>query len=455
MYYAQFNDSFPPLTDGVAQTALNYALWLNRKHGKCCVVTPQHPQACDHQEFEVMRFASMPLFVVKDYKLGLPDIAFKTFHRLDTLPLDLVHSHCPFASGSLALMIARKKNIPVVATFHTKFADDFAQRLKMENAGKIAAKYTAKYFSQADEVWAVNAASAETLHEYGYRGPVTVMPNGCDFAPMERTNEIRRKVLKQYGLGDKPLLLFVGRLVEQKNVSFLIKSLNKLKETGDFNVILVGDGEGAPAYQKQAAEFGIADRFMFIGSVQDREELRRIYAASDLFLLPSVYDNAPLVVREAASCGCPSVLIANSNAAEGITDGVNGFTSELKPDAYAEVLSHLLANPALIRSAGSAAQETVYVSWERIVDRVADEYKRVITDYGRKKSTRRKRQRYISIPAVFARDIFNRQAVRIRFTARHLDRQSKQRTAEMQKKNMERLKVFKARLLEARKRSLK
>lgn len=452
MYYAQFNDSFPPLTDGVAQTVRNYALWLNRKYGSCCVVTPQHPLADDHEEFQVMRFVSMPLFVVKDYKLGLPDIAFKTFHRLDTLPLDIVHSHCPFASGSLALMIARKKNVPLVATFHTKFADDFAQRLKMEKAGEIAAKYTAKYFSQADEVWAVNAASAQTLQEYGYRGPVTVMPNGCDFVPLQRTPENRQKVLKQFRLQDRPLLLFVGRIVEQKNISFLLNSLGILAKTTDFSALLVGDGEGLPAYQKQAKVLGIADRVKFPGTMRDRELLRRVYAAADLFVLPSVYDNAPLVVREAASCGCPSALIEGTNAAEGITDGVNGFTAKLDPASYAGMIGNVLSNPGLLRAAGDSARETVYVSWEGIIDRVASEYGRVIAEYKDKKAVLSKKRRYVSIPAVFARELINRQTVRIKFTAKNLDRQSKQRTAEMQRRNKRRIREFKSRLLEAKRR---
>jgi hypothetical protein len=141
MYYAQFNDSYPPQTDGVAQTMRNYAVWLNKMQDTtCCVVTPQHRLADDRELFPVIRFISVPLPLAKEYNLGLPEIAFRTTVRLDSLPLDLVHAHCPFASGTLALMTARKKNIPMVATFHTKFADDFAQRLKMENAGKIAAK---------------------------------------------------------------------------------------------------------------------------------------------------------------------------------------------------------------------------------------------------------------------------------------------------------------------------
>ena len=65
---------------------------------------------------------------------------------------------------------------------------------------------------------------------------------------------------------------------------------------------------------------GLSERIRFAGALRDRDLLRQIYAASDLFVLPSVYDNAPLTVREAASCGCPSALITGSNAAEGIMD---------------------------------------------------------------------------------------------------------------------------------------
>lgn len=450
MYYAMFNESYPPQTDGVAQTTRNYAVWLNRKHGGCCVVAPQHALAAGHEcdeEFPVIRFASMPLFVVKEYSLGLPQIAFRTSQRLSELPIDLVHAHCPFASGTLAMKTALKKDVPLVATFHSKFADDFAQRLKMENAGKIAARYTAKFFSLADEAWAVNNSTAQTLREYGYRGPITVMPNGCDFTPMVRTAENRKAVLQQFGLSDKPLLLFVGRVVEQKNIPFLLQALHKIKESSDFNLLAIGDGEGVVPYQKLAQELGIADRVKFAGAIREREPLRSIYAAADVFVLPSVYDNAPLVVREAAACGCPSALITGTNAAEGITDGINGFTSDLDPAAYGRMLQQLIANPDAIRAAGENARETVYVSWDRIVDRVAQEYQRIIEQYKDKKSVASGRRKRYSIPVALAQEILNKQVVRIRFTTKNLDRLAHQRTAALRAVNQKRLEVFRAKLL--------
>jgi len=411
-------------------------------------VTPHFPKAHDGKEFPVLRFSSVPTFIAKDYSLGLPDIAFKTFHRLETMHLDLVHSHCPFASGTLALMIARKKDIPLVATFHTKYADDFAQRLKTENAGKIVARYTAKYYSQADEVWAANSSTAKTLQAYGYRGPVTVMPNGCDFEPTERTETNRRSVLREYALADKPLLLFVGRLVEQKNVGFLLKALSMLKQGHDFTAMLVGDGEGAAAYKKLAAALGIADRVKFAGIIRDREKLRGIYAAADLLTLPSTYDTDSLVKREAASCGCPSALIAGSNAAEGIEDGVNGFTSELDEGAYAALLGRALSNPELARAAGESARKTVYIPWEKVIDRVAGEYRRVIEEFNEKKALGGARRRYHAVTVALAQEMLGRQAVRIKFATESRDRDAQERRALVRKKNLKKIKNFRAKLME-------
>jgi 1,2-diacylglycerol 3-alpha-glucosyltransferase len=447
MQIAQFNDSFPPQTDGVAQAVRNYALWLNRKYGECCVVTPKFAQVQDREEFPVIRFVSVPTFVDKDYNMGLPDIAFKTSRTLDTMPLDILHSHCPFASGTLALMTARKKNLPLVATFHSKYADDFSQRLKMENAGKIVARYVAKYYAQADEAWTVNASTARTLQEYGYRGPVTVMPNGCDFEPMERSEETRRKVLARYGLPERPLLLFVGRIVEQKNIAFLLKAAQMLGDT-DFSLMLVGEGTGERAYRKMVAQMGLQEKVKFTGAIRSRDALREIYASSDLFVLPSVYDTDGLVKREAASCGCPSALITESNAAEGITDGVNGFTSELNEEAFSAVMAKVLANPGLGRAVGEEARRTVYISWESVLDRVAVEYQRVIEDFARRKADGKMRPRHYSIPVALAQEMLNKQAMRIKFATRSRDRETRERRALVQKKNIRKIKEIRARLME-------
>ncbi len=428
MYYGEFNDSFPPQTDGVAQTTLNYTKWLNEMASvRACAVAPQFARAMDHNyDFPVIRFISIPLFLAKDYMLGLPEIAFRTTIKLDSLPLDLVHAHCPFASGTLALMTARRKNVPLVATFHSKFADDFAQRLKMEAAGEIAAKYVATFFSQADEVWAVNASSARTLANYGYRGPVKAMPNGCDFDTLQRTPQMRAQVLQRFELTDKPLLLFVGRMAEQKNIPILLKAFTQMQT--DCNLMLVGDGERLGSYRRLAEELGVASRVRFPGTVHDRELLRSIYASADLFCLPSIYDNAPLVVREAAACGTPSALIEGSDSAEGIVDGVNGFTSALDVAAYTRTLDAALSNHERLRAAGDEARKTVYMSWQTVVGIAESRYREVIAEYKAKQAVAQGKRRYYSISSVIAQELFNKQVVRMRFTGHRVNRLAKRQT---------------------------
>ena len=433
MYFAEFNDSFPPQTDGVAQTMRNYAYWLNRKYAPTCAVAPAFRGMHSHEEFPVIRFISMPLLLDRNYSLGLPEIAFRTSRRLDEMPLSLVHAHCPFASGTLALQTARKQGIPLVATFHTKFADDFAQRTGIPNAYQIAATYTAKFFTQADAAWAVNASSAGTLREYGYRGPVTIMPNGCDFTPRERTAENRAAMLRQFGLEDKPLLLFVGRVVEQKNISFLLESVARVRNGVDCQLLIVGDGDGLSGYRKQAAALGLKDTVHFAGAVRDRELLQNIYAAADLFTFPSVYDTDGLVKREAASCGCPSLLIDGSNAAEGILDGVNGFTAKLQIDDFAGQLLHTLGSPERLRQVGEESRRTVYASWEDVVGRAFIEYKNVIAAYNDRKARALGRRRRYSVPVAIAYDFYYKQTVRARFTTRVINREARHQTVVMKK----------------------
>ena len=126
---------------------------------------------------------------------------------------------------------------------------------------------------------------------------------------------------------------------------------------------------------------GLSSRVRLCGSVTSREELKIYYGASDLFLFPSLYDNAPLVVREAAALGTPSVIPLGSTASEVIRDGVNGFLSERSADAYADMIKRLDRQRDLIASAGLGAKRTLVRSWEDVVEEVADRYRILIKNH--------------------------------------------------------------------------
>ena len=113
----------------------------------------------------------------------------------------------------------------------------------------------------------------------------------------------------------------------------------------------------------------------------DRERLKRVDAAADLFLFPSLYDNAPLVVREAAALHTPAVMISGSTAAEVIHDKDNGFLTVNDPHEYANLVKYLIEHKKEVERVGMRASLTLTRSWEDIIDEVQLRYKDIINRY--------------------------------------------------------------------------
>lgn len=111
------------------------------------------------------------------------------------------------------------------------------------------------------------------------------------------------------------------------------------------------------------------------------ETLRAWYCRADLFLFPSTFDTNGLVVREAAASGCPSVLIAGSCAAEGVTDGRNGFLIEENAVSLCAKLTALCADREAMRRVGENAMRELYLSWEDAVARANERYVVVLDRY--------------------------------------------------------------------------
>lgn len=382
---AQFNESFSPIADGVANTVKNYTLWLNRKYGKSVAVTPKFPGYIDNEEFEVLRYYSVPVPKRKPYRAGIPSADLKFRRRLSELDFDIIHAHSPFSSGRYALRIARQRDIPIVATFHSKFYEDFKAVLKSERLAQMALKKVVDFFNCVDQVWTVNNSTANTLKEYGYKGDIEIVENGTDFEVdvdiiaqnyQRRTNESRKNKNITYNL------LYIGQLVIHKNLPFLIETLKILKSQGvNFNMTMVGEGCDRKEIERMVEQLDMKDMFKFTGKIGQRSELKKIYEQADLFIFPSIYDNAPLVVREAAACGCPSVVIENTNAAEGIQHNYNGYLSSCDADVFSRTIKEALLDINKRSEVAKNAALTIPKSWEKIVDEVAYRYKNLIEFY--------------------------------------------------------------------------
>ena len=95
-------------------------------------------------------------------------------------------------------------------------------------------------------------------------------------------------------------------------------------------------------------------------------------------MFPSTYDTSGLVVKEAAACDTPSLLVRGSCAAEGVTDGRNGFLCEETPEDFARILLAAIADREKLAEVGKNASREVYLSWEDAIDRAYRRYVEVV-----------------------------------------------------------------------------
>ncbi|NLM36278.1 MAG: glycosyltransferase family 4 protein [Clostridiales bacterium] len=372
----QFNDSYEPVMDGVANVTKNYAYWLEKKGCKTYVITPNVPGYQDSSVPEVIRYFSVPLPYRKPYRFGFPHFDYSFKHDVKNIPFDIVHCHSPFSSGQLALKLAKKRGIPVVATFHSKFYDDFKDAVKLDSLAKFLTTIIIDFYNKVDSVWTVNQSTAATLKEYGYKGNIEVVYNGADFPIQDDNEELTMKANEYLKVGENELVfLFVGQHIWQKNLKMLMEALRILKFKGlNYKMFFVGEGVAKKDLEKMVDEYNLNDCVKFLGLITDRSLLQLCFLRADLFLFPSLYDTSGIVVREAAAVKTPSLVIVDSNAAEGIEDNVNGFISDNHEEAFAQRIIEIIGDRENLKIVGEKAQKTIYRSWEDIVDEVKLRY---------------------------------------------------------------------------------
>ncbi|MDZ7796923.1 MAG: glycosyltransferase [Candidatus Marinimicrobia bacterium] len=384
MRVIQFNESFPPVMDGVANVTRNYAYWIKKKYGKSYVVTPEYPGYVDDEIYPVLRYPSIPMALRKPYRIGIGAHNHKLWKKLNSLEIDIVHAQSPFSSGNIALQYARQKNVPIVATFHSKFYDDFKEVTRSDVISWMITHLIVDFFNYADAVWAINESTKKTLISYGYKGDIDVVPNGTDFTEPDDPEALRTSVEKKYKIKkDTLLFLFVGQIIQQKNIATTLKALKLLQDANiDFTMFFVGEGRGREHFQDMVKKLRLSDQVRFTGKIMDRDELKGLFTRADLFVFPSVYDTGGIVTREAAAVETPSVVVKGSNASEDMEDGKNGFLCDNSPEGLANTVKRIIKDPQQLKKVGEEARKTLYHSWEEIIDdHVIPRYRSVIRAY--------------------------------------------------------------------------
>jgi len=145
-----------------------------------------------------------------------------------------------------------------------------------------------------------------------------------------------------------------------------------------FKLVTAGTGPEFDKLVKLTEKLELTRDINFLGHIDDRAEIMALYSLADLLVFPSLYDNAPMVLREAAANGAAGLLVAGCTSAENLRDGVNALIArDESPEAIA---GRIIDGIGSFDKIGLEAKKTIPVSWDKIMQKVIAEYERLIEE---------------------------------------------------------------------------
>lgn len=355
---AFFTNTYLPYIAGVPLSIEMYQRYLRQRGDMVRVYAPKYD---GHTEDggEIRRLPSIRQFYGTDYNLPLP-IAFKPMMDFADEAFDIVHVHQPFLLGEMGLRMARQHGLPLALTYHTQY-EQYTHYVpaSQDEAKRTVIKHAAEFCSLCDLVIAPTHDIKKQLRGRDVKTPIEVLPTGIELHLFDEAGPDAGREALDVPPGKK-LLLYVGRITEEKNLRYLVEACSKaLGQREDTVMVLVGDGEVREELEQEVAGSQAAGRIRFVGK-REGSELRGIYRAADLFVFASHSETQGMVIVEAMAGRTPVVALDADGIRGAVEDGGNGrlLPGDATADDFASAVVDALDNEERLADWAQQAYET-------------------------------------------------------------------------------------------------
>lgn len=379
-------DQYPPMVGGVPTVTRQLAEDLANRDHQVWVAAPSYGGRDVYrieQKVRVYRFSSFEWPTYEELRIAfLPFIPMRNL--LKKADPDVIHIHSPVVLGNIAQLLAGGLRKPVIATNHYLPLNMSRALTRDPVFGKpfssVSYSYLVHFCNRCEYVTAPTATALNLLYDHGLRVPARPISNGIDrdyFSPGPRDEQLRRRL----GLpADKPLLLSVNRLSQEKRIDVLIDAIAKIRQP--LHLAIAGSGPARAELLAKVDELQLHERVTFLGYVDD-SDLVPLYRLADIFGIPSEGDLQSLTTMNAMACGLP-VIAANACALpELVHHASNGFLFSPGNSDEAVIYLEMLLNDAdLRRTMGQQSLEIianhdrsiVLDEWETLYRRLSNEF---------------------------------------------------------------------------------
>lgn len=381
-----FTDTYPPYINGVSTSVSMLENALRKKGHQVYIVTvnTENMRYKYENDEHIIRIPGVPIGIY-DYRLtGVYPL--KAINKIRKWNLDVIHSHTEFGVGTFARIIAKQYNIPLVHTYHTMYEDyvHYITKGYFNNTSKKIVEYLTNFYCDqtATELIVPTKKTYDLFKEkYKYTRNVHIIPTGIEVERFYRENTDPAKleeIRKKHGLnkGDF-VILYVGRLGQEKSVDVLIEAHQELARDYKAKLLIVGDGPDIDTYKKLAHKLKIDDNVIFTGKVP-WTEVTLYYQIADIFATASKSETQGLTVIEAMAASLPVVAVDDESFRNVIVDGLNGHLFDTKKE-YKKYVKSFIDEPSKLQQFSKQARINADTySSKYFAERVLDVYRLAI-----------------------------------------------------------------------------
>jgi glycosyltransferase involved in cell wall biosynthesis len=371
---ALFTGNYNYIKDGVALTLNRLVSFLESRGVPVLVFAPVAEKPAFEPAGELVPVPSIAIPTRPEYRIAL-GLSRAARQRLEAFRPTLVHIAVPDMAGLKALKLAERWNVPVVASYHTRY-DTYLRFYGLRIFERLGQRYMRNFYNRVRRVYPPSESMADIIRREGQSQKVEIWARGVDsdlFSPARRDMAWRRTL----GIADDEVAIsYAGRLVKEKNTAVYMRVLNALTARGlKVRPLVIGDGPEM-AVMRAGLRNGVFAGFLH------GEELARAYASSDIFFFPSESETFGNVTLEAMASGLPAVNAIASGSNSLVEEGVTGhLVSARDEQGLAARLETLAVDAGLRRRMGDAARERALgYSWEKVLSGLLQSYREVLRE---------------------------------------------------------------------------
>ena len=372
------SDWYCPAVNGVVTSVKNLRRELERRGHEVRVLTLSQSRR-SREEDGVTYLGSIAAGLVYPGARLRTALAAKQVRALMAWGPDVVHSQCEFSTFFLARRIAEELDVPLVHTYHTVYEDYTHYFSPSVRFGRQAVAVFSRWVAaRTDCMIAPTGKVRLLLQRYGVRCPVFVVPSGIDLAPFAQEADPWRSAVLRSSLdipAERTVLVFVGRLAEEKNIDELLRCRAALGDA-QATLLIVGDGPDRARLERQAAALGLKSPDVVFAGMVPPEQVADWYQLGDLFVSASTSETQGLTYIEALAAGVPALCREDPCLTGVIRNGENGWQYRDQAD-FLDKLSRFLSCPRERLSRGARASAEEY-SAQRFAERVEAIYEEQI-----------------------------------------------------------------------------